>query len=217
MQGLGIRIKDARLHLGITQQTLATSCGVSRAAVAQWENNTTNPTVDRLIVAAQILNVDPGYLLGSEYSDAVEGIKTALGKRTVPVLDFIQVALLDSNPSPSTGTKFIATDQTMGPDGFAIVVTDDSMAPEYIAEDIVFIDPDVSPRPGDIVVAHVLHDNQAVLRKYRPKGALQQETLEVDLVPLNQDWPTGIIDREIPGKIIGTVIEHRRYRKGPRN
>ncbi len=35
----------------------------------------------------------------------------------------------------------------------------------------------------------------------------------IELVPLNEDWPTLTISTDNPGHIIGTLVEHRRYRR----
>lgn len=53
MSRLNERIRDARKHIGLSQEELATELGISRSAVAQWEmNNGTAPSVENLIALA---------------------------------------------------------------------------------------------------------------------------------------------------------------------
>ncbi|MCH8098691.1 MAG: helix-turn-helix transcriptional regulator, partial [Proteobacteria bacterium] len=40
-QSIGQRIRQGRAAAGLTQEALAGKCGVSRAAVAQWEGDIT--------------------------------------------------------------------------------------------------------------------------------------------------------------------------------
>ena len=51
MINVGTHIRDARERASMTQQELATCCGVSRAAVAQWENGIYLLKIRRAIAA----------------------------------------------------------------------------------------------------------------------------------------------------------------------
>ena len=68
MSNLGERLKSSREALKLSQTTVGNFCGVSRAAVSQWENNVTVPTRENLEAAADILRAEP-----SEYQDMPEG------------------------------------------------------------------------------------------------------------------------------------------------
>ena len=35
----------------------------------------------------------------------------------------------------------------------------------------------------------------------------------IELVPLNDDWPTLAIDAANPGRVVATMVEHRHYRR----
>ena len=54
---LGQRIRARRDAVGLTQEKLANACGVSRAAVAQWEAGVTRPSLDNLVKAAEALDI----------------------------------------------------------------------------------------------------------------------------------------------------------------
>ena len=85
------------------------------------------------------------------------------------------------------------------------------MLPEYRPGDRVIIDPNVTPQPGDCVVAKN-GDDEATFKKYRPRGIDAQGRLVFELVPLNDDYPT-IRSDVTPAHIVGTMVEHRKYRR----
>ena len=78
----------------------------------------------------------------------------------------------------------------------------------------MIIDPMVPPRPGDLVVAKRDNDQEATFKRYRLRSQDEQGRDVIELKPMNPDWPTLIIDRNNPGHIVGTMVEHRRYRRG---
>ena len=81
------------------------------------------------------------------------------------------------------------------------------MLPEFKSGDVVFIDPDIRPSPGDFVVAMCeLPDGYATtFKKYRPRGYDAQGNEYFELVALNEDY--GSYDsRNIKCTIIGTAV-----------
>lgn len=61
---VGKRIRLARESVGLTQEKLAETIGVSRTAISRWESGEIDPTIEHLIDLAQALNVSADYLLG---------------------------------------------------------------------------------------------------------------------------------------------------------
>ena len=57
------KIRLYREKAGISQRELASALGISQAAVAQWEQGTTTPTLENLRKAAVVLGCAPGDLL----------------------------------------------------------------------------------------------------------------------------------------------------------
>lgn len=63
--GIGERVKNRRLELGLTQIELAKRMGYeSKAAICKVERGDDNITLDRVSKFATALNVEPGYLMG---------------------------------------------------------------------------------------------------------------------------------------------------------
>lgn len=62
---IGQKIKEARLKNGLTQQDLGNALGVTKAAVARWENGVVkNIKRDKLQEIASILHMSPTTLIG---------------------------------------------------------------------------------------------------------------------------------------------------------
>lgn len=55
--GVGERIKALRVERGMTQDALATACGVSRSAVAQWETGRAGPKAGGAAHLSQVASV----------------------------------------------------------------------------------------------------------------------------------------------------------------
>ncbi|MDX1485234.1 MAG: XRE family transcriptional regulator [Alphaproteobacteria bacterium] len=213
---MGPRIRDARKRANMTQQALAERCGVSRAAVAQWETGTTRPSIEHLGKVADTLGVWVSWITGEgEYSgQEEEAVPYRPRGRVVPVIDFVQAG--DWNPvadpyPPGRGMANLTCERHVGDGAFALVIKGNSMAPDFREGDTVIFDPDVQPQPGDLVVAKLESEDEATFKKYRPRGVDERGRPVIDLVPLNEDWPILRIDAAHPGRVIGTIVEHRRY------
>lgn len=216
---LGARLRARRETVGLTQEKLAKHCGVSRAAVAQWEAGVTRPGLDNLVRAAKALDVWLSWLTAGDGSPSDGPSPFASGgsaRRSLPVIDYVRAGLWDAvaDPyAPGGGLDDIATDLDLSPRAFALVVRGESMDPEFRDGDKIIIDPEVAPQPGDYVVAKLDRDDEATFKKYRPRGFDKDGAPIIELLPVNPDWPTLMIDADHPGRVVGTLIEHRRYRR----
>jgi SOS-response transcriptional repressor LexA len=134
----------------------------------------------------------------------------------VAVIDYVAAgawdAVTDPYP-PGRGMELLVTERSAGGSSFALVVRGTSMEPEFRDGDKIIVDPDVTPQPGDYVVAKLEREDEATFKKFRPRGSDAAGQPVIDLVPLNEDWPVLHIDAANPGRIIGTMVEHRRYRR----
>lgn len=137
----------------------------------------------------------------------------AIGLRRIPVISEIQAGIwteIVDTFQPGDAEEWIYTDLELSHEAFALDIVGYSMMPEFLPGHRVIIDPRVAPRPGDFVAARN-GDNKATFKKYRPRGinAAGQDVFE--LVPLNDDYPT-LSSALQPIQVIGTMMEHRKYR-----
>lgn len=218
---LGRRIRARRDAIGLTQEKLARACGVSRAAVAQWESGVTRPSLDNLVKAADALSVWLSWLTTGDQSlpdtpnpFADPSASRAADPHGIPVIDLARADQWDKiRATMPTDLERIAGDPDHSAHAFALVIRDESMAPEFREGDKIIVDPEVTPQPGDFVIAKLERDAEATFKKFRPRGQDADGGAMIELAPLNPDWPTLAINAETPGRIIGTLVEHRRYRR----
>lgn len=138
----------------------------------------------------------------------------AIGGRRVPLISYVQAGSwtpIVDNFNPGDADEWLLTDLQASPCTFALEIIGDSMLPEFKPGDRVIIDPDIPPGPGDYVVAKNGED-EATFKRYKSRGADTEGRPVFDLVPLNDDFKT-IKSSDGPVIIIGTMIEHRKYRR----
>lgn len=72
MNDLGNRIKTLRMAKKISQPMLAKRLGVTRSAVAVYENGTRTPSLDVIVKIARSFNVTVDNLLGNNSKDFID-------------------------------------------------------------------------------------------------------------------------------------------------
>lgn len=224
------RIRSVREEKGWTQTQLGDAVGVSRAAVSQWENGETKGLKpENLVKTSEVLGVNVKWLatgkgpmrdngvndIATEYAPGLKQVPP--DTRRIPVISYIQAGdpkrVIDDY-SLGQGFTTIGIDQdmdsTLGPNAFALQIEGESMLPDFKPGDLVIVDPESSVRPGDIVVAKIAGEEAATIKKYRSRGKDENDQPIFELVPLNDDYPTIVINAGNPGEIIGPIVEHRR-------
>mgnify|MGYP001564952366 CR=1 FL=1 len=122
----------------------------------------------------------------------------------VPVLTWVQAGALrsavDLYPYAGVAEEYI-TVSLRGEHCFALRVRGDSMLPEFREGDMIVVDPDLSPRSGDFVVAVVDATGEATFKRYQKK-----KDGEV-LMPLNPDYVPIMLrpEHRLVGKVIRLV------------
>ena len=69
-KGIGSRIKEARLKVGLTQKQVSELLGVSSHAVWCWESGKMKPTPERLLELAYQCETSTDWLLGRDVVEA---------------------------------------------------------------------------------------------------------------------------------------------------
>ena len=206
----------------MTQDELALLVGVSRVSISQWERGDTSPKGPNFLKLAKTLGVAPESLLLGENDEVgssrgfnnVEPAVIPQGSR-VPILSYVQAGHWRGMCEQATGfdgnVEYVAASVDIGPCGFGLWLRGNSMTPFFNEGDLVIVDPDEQPRPGDYVVAKN-GGEEATFKKYRPRGIDENGQEVFELVPLNDDYPTMHSDRQHI-EIIGVMVEHRSFRR----
>lgn len=218
---LSDRLEEALRISGKTRLQLAAEIGVTPSSISHWITGRTKHM--RGETAAKIegaTGVRAAWLMTGE---GVKLVREQMGMgpgmediRQIPCIDRARVVdwLRSGDPYDAGGApEWLLSTGAQSPRAFALQIRDNSMQPELRPGDQVIVDPAVEPAPGDYVLA-LSREEGAVLRKYRPRGADDTGRALIELKPLNDDYPTVQGDASAI-EVLGTVIEHRRYRRPP--
>lgn len=181
---------------------------MSKGNVSGWENGRHKPSFDQM----KRISALTGYPLPLGGGSNIES--APMGGRRIPVISAIQAGMwaeILDNFAPGDADDWLMTDLELSASAFALTIRGDSMLPEFNPGDRVIIDPEVAPHPGDFVAAKN-GEQEATFKKYRPRGMDAHGNMVFELVPLNDDYPTLRSDVE-PIRIVGTMVEHRKYRR----
>ena len=203
---LGDRIRHRRKTLGLTQKQLAEQVKVSHVAISQWQKEETLPRGENLLRLSESLGCAPAYLIDGD--GPVFSESGFAGLHQIPLLNQRDVVQWLNDASTVKFDLLMHNDMALSQQSFALRVEDRAMTPAIMRNDVVIIDPAVSPLPGDSVLA--LQQNIALLRTYRlrtPEGGITQ----FELAPENIDFPLLHSGRD-GLKLAGTLVELRRYR-----
>lgn len=200
------------------QRKLAEFCGVRPPSVHDWFSGATKSLKGKsLIKAAEYLNVDEMWLATGRGSMKRADGKTSnvgpavIGERRIPLLNYVQAGDFADCGQNFTmeDVEYLLTDLDLSDKAFALQIKGDSMLPEFKEGDRIIVDCEISPRPGDFVVAKN-NEQEATFKKYRLLQIDSSGNEVFELTPLNEDYPSMRSD-EHPVQIIGTMVEHRKY------
>ena len=70
---IGQRVAQKRKELGLSQEALGDTLGVSRQSIYKWESDSALPEIDKLIALSRLFGVSVGWLLGVEEPPQADG------------------------------------------------------------------------------------------------------------------------------------------------
>ena len=210
---LSDRIKLVLEENQLSQYELAKRMNVSQATVAFWcTGRTKNLRGDYASKLSRLFGYDQSWLsdgIGSPYSIPAVHSNIAMaeiGTRRIPLIEFNKIGSdIETQLYP-----YLLTDMETSDKAYAVAIKDSSMLPKFEIGDRVIIYPEVRPIPGDFVIARI-DEKEPIFRKIRELSADGDNT-RYEFVPLNDDFSVIRSDRHVI-EILGTMIEHRKYRK----
>ena len=173
---LGERLKQLRKEHGYTQKQLAQTLRVDQTAVSYWEQEKTNPDMERQIALADLFGVSVDYLWGREPPSSLHakgwiptsGIpaKPNSGDEVmVPILGCVRAGMgglaeqqiIGYEPAPA---RYLSGGQQC----FWLEVEGDSMQPRIEPGDMILVQARPSVDNGDLAVVTV-DDEEGVVKK----------------------------------------------------
>ena len=207
----GARYAAARALTGLSQRALARRLEVSPQAVSNWESGKSEPTRENARALAGFSGCSLEWLLTGKGRPETGSPKTTVadfrGKgRLVPeVGDTLTGIRREGRGKPG---KFVQTYFPCSPKSIALTVAGNSMAPEFMGGDIVVIDPQIRPVPGDYVFVEIDDGETKLFRKYRPHTERKGVVESYDLVPANEDWNAVRVTSDDKAIVRGVMSEH---------
>ncbi|MCC3307500.1 S24 family peptidase [Psychrobacter sanguinis] len=132
--------------------------------------------------------------------------------RRVPVLNYVQAGEFCHYFDDAIADTFEIIIGDYPPHVHWVIIEGLSMTPDFNPGDLILVDPDTQPSPGNYVVAKKAGENAVTFKKWRPRGFDDNGVEYCELVPLNPDFPT-IDSRHTPFTICGVAVEHKKKLK----
>lgn len=214
MERLYLAARELRTVQG--QSELARTLNTSPQTIYNWESR--GVSKQGMLLAQRIVGCSASWLETGKgpmsLSESTSITPMDFGVHRIPIISYVQAGdwtgAYDLN-APVDADEWLLTDMELSDSSFALEIKGDSMLPEFKPGDRVIVDPVIAPQPGDYVVAKN-GEKEATFKKYRPRGMNERGNVVFELVPLNEDYPSMRSDLT-PIRIVGTMVEHRKYRK----
>lgn len=213
---IGLRIRHERTTKGLTRKALAElteNLNISR--INNYERGERTPGPEEITQLAKALEVSPAFLMGlSDDRDGELSRNSGIGT-LIPLLDYKQACDSSSyiqkikdelHPEKITFVP-ISPDvaNQIDENAFALQIKDNSMEPEFRANDILIFNPTAKLNPGDFVAVKVGNEDEIMIRKYKQLSISKSDHL-FELIALNEDWANTLIDSKVSCKIIAIAV-----------
>lgn len=221
---IGSRIAKIRKEKGLTIKELSLLTeNLKPPRISNWEHGSRSPGPEEALKLAKALDVSPAYLLC--LTDEIH-----LGNpKKIPEMSSL-IPLLDDEQTNNTISmiekikkntnenelkiEFISFDKKyihpISENNFALKIKSDSMEPKIKIGDVVIVNMDKKPKPGDLVAAKLKNDSEIIIRQYK-QISYSHSFESFELVTLNKNWANIEIKNKEEGEVIGCVIEIRHY------
>lgn len=209
---IGQRISKLMLDMDVSNAKLARMIGVSRPTIGNWIEGKSAPTGENLTNLANVLKVDPNWLMSGKESRArldnnVDiSQKIPFDGRPVPVISWVAAGSLSSIETVLRDTEideWLPPNKDCGKSGYGLKVTGMSMSPFFLPDDRIYVNPEVQTfdlQTGDLVIIACYGETEATFKKLIIEGDNKY------LQPLNPNWPEQIIKLSEDCRLVGKVV-----------
>jgi len=207
MNNLGERLKHALSTRGMAQTKLASEIGVSQQSIqylcsgkAQRSGNTAS--------IARVLNISADWLekgIGRMEVDPENVLPNYKVLSSIPLISWVQAGHW-ADIHLSDVETFYPCPEKHSQSTYSLEVKGESMSPDFINGEIIFVDPEVEARNGSCVVIRQNGNAEATFKQLIIDGSQKY------LKALNPNWPNPIIEMLPDAVICGVVIGSYRKR-----
>lgn len=135
---------------------------------------------------------------------------TAKRTKRIPLLSYVQAGLM-TDLGQCSYDEWLEVDDSMPDTSYALRIEGASMEPLFQAGEIVIINTELAPHPGDYVVARLAEcsEGETTLKQYAVVGLDKFGRDIFELRSLNPLFPT-FSSRELKIDVLGVVVESRK-------
>lgn len=233
MNGLAKRLKKAISDKGISQSELARRINVKPQSIQYLCSGKASGTTHAVSISIE-LGVSAHWLLTGEKKPPIElaikdmdlmierqGLfneKHNIASKPsdlhqmptlVPLISWVQAGSWSEvvdNFQPGDADEYYPCPEKHSENTFALTVIGESMSPDFIPGEIIYVDPCIEAGSGSCVVVRQNGDTEATFKQLMLDGSKQY------LKALNPNWPSPIIEMLPDAVICGVVIGSYRKR-----
>lgn len=226
MNDVADRISKRMADLKISQADIKRATGAGKATISSWVKGDTKPSGEYASKLASYLRCNTDWLLtgiGSMNNAPSERL-TPLGTERVdvdhamngeiPVISWVAAGNW-AEVMPTTlddVIDWIPKPAHLSDMAFGLVVRGRSMWPEFKPDEIVYVEPNITPwdlKDGDLVIVQCNDDTEATFKQLVMGNGYD----DMYLKPLNPDWPDQKMQPMTECNLVGVVdSKYTRYR-----
>ena len=226
MNDVADRISKRMADLKISQADIKRATGAGKATISSWVKGDTKPSGEYATKLAAYLRCNTDWLLtgiGSMNNAPSERL-TPLGTERVdvdhamngeiPVISWVAAGNW-AEVMPTTlddVIDWIPKPAHLSDMAFGLVVRGRSMWPEFKPDEIVYVEPNITPwdlKDGDLVIVQCNDDTEATFKQLVMGNGYD----DMYLKPLNPDWPDQKMQPMTECNLVGVVdSKYTRYR-----
>jgi len=207
MESWNKRLARALNEKGMSKSELARQARVSPATVTDWINGKIKTLeAGNLLRICRALEIDPMWLMTGRNAAVTSMLREKKGThnvelgpsltRRIPLISWTTAgkwAEIVDNLQPGDAEDWIPTTASVGSKAFALRVCGDSMEPTIPDGATIIVDPDRSPKHGDIVVVRQNDDTEATCKRLVYDGGRPYLRPDNPRYPLMEMAPDAVV------------------------
>lgn len=201
-------LKKSRLNSGMKVDEIASSLGVSQQTYYNYESGNREPSIENIVVLAKLFGVTTDYLFGlTDDTDTKIVPQTPIKESTIKVYEKIPAGVEDIDTIPYIDEIEVSKTMVEDDSFFGLIISDNSMNPEYFDGDTVIVKKQSFAENGDDVVVSINQGDIQIRRVQKiANDILRFKALNSSFESINVPLESNI-------KIYGVVYEMRRVKK----
>lgn len=201
-------LKKSRLNSGMKVDEIASSLGVSQQTYYNYESGNREPSIENIVVLAKLFGVSADYLFGmTDDTDTKIAPQTPIKESTIKVFEKIPAGVEDIDTIPYIDEIEVSKTMVEDDSFFGLIISDNSMNPEYFDGDTVVVKKQSFAENGDDVVVSINQGDIQIRRVQKIANDILR------FKALNSSFESINVPLESNVRIYGVVYEMRRVKK----